>query len=717
MRTRAQRYRDSVGRFKRTSQATQRDEQQWYANLGLTGRFVDLFNRVSRTDPNRWTVVFVKWDRAEANLDATLSIPVDDAHINTIGTAGQTAMDTFSEAYRLDTQYREEFSGYLQGFAHSAQGIATVATVVRDISFAAAVGIAVVVAAPVVFAAAGTATAALGVTGTTAVVLQTGATAVALGGMGAAIEGTGQATAALVVEGSQLLSDLCNAQLTWQQALDRFDWGTVASEGWAGMKRGFVDGVLAYAGLGAERALHAGARVALNTVLGEAAQTMTAQMMRRALERAIAGGATGGVIGALDAGVKAAMEGKDIGEIGIAMERGFVLGAAIGTALGGGAGALEGRAAARSVPQMTEELEGLLRTDPEAFARRFNELVSGMSASEREAFAREVAGRRFVDAAHYGPAQEAQAAGRTSVPPEHRYGADAFMDWTTAARTMEEHARTGQPLTVADLQAAHREAANSLPTPAGRLRAPGEDVLAGGGMGMQGWWSALSPEQLRVLQTNPHIELQMRGLVDAGLTAEQVAARFETAVITYPPGDQVRTRMEAFFAWYNANRNVGDPVAFAAAAQREMVSIHPFCDGNGRMSRLIMDHALESRGLPPALLRDPNIDYMVTSAAWQAEVRAGVVETFETAARHSRAFNEALRGGDPRRMAAAWQAILALAPAIRWLFVRTFVLAGKLRQTEIKALSPCRRSPALCCGGPNVSLNPGDALRPARCGE
>lgn len=74
-----------------------------------------------------------------------------------------------------------------------------------------------------------------------------------------------------------------------------------------------------------------------------------------------------------------------------------------------------------------------------------------------------------------------------------------------------------------------------------------------------------------------------------------------------------------------------------------------------------MDHALQAANIPPPLLRDPNLDYLVTSQAWADEVRLGVVETYRTASRHVTLFNEAARSGDPAAVAMHWGVIVGLA--------------------------------------------------------
>lgn len=44
------------------------------------------------------------------------------------------------------------------------------------------------------------------------------------------------------------------------------------------------------------------------------------------------------------------------------------------------------------------------------------------------------------------------------------------------------------------------------------------------------------------------------------------------------------------------------PVEYAATLHRDFIYIHPFEDGNGRTARLLMNHALLSKGYPPVVI-------------------------------------------------------------------------------------------------------------------
>lgn len=58
-----------------------------------------------------------------------------------------------------------------------------------------------------------------------------------------------------------------------------------------------------------------------------------------------------------------------------------------------------------------------------------------------------------------------------------------------------------------------------------------------------------------------------------------------------PPSDAVPTEMQTFLDWVNAEPGI-DPVLKAAIAHLWFVSIHPFEDGNGRITRTITDMLL-----------------------------------------------------------------------------------------------------------------------------
>lgn len=58
----------------------------------------------------------------------------------------------------------------------------------------------------------------------------------------------------------------------------------------------------------------------------------------------------------------------------------------------------------------------------------------------------------------------------------------------------------------------------------------------------------------------------------------------------------VSKEMEDFFFWYETNKNSLHPIVLAAELHERLVTIHPFIDGNGRTSRLVMNLILLQNG-------------------------------------------------------------------------------------------------------------------------
>lgn len=73
--------------------------------------------------------------------------------------------------------------------------------------------------------------------------------------------------------------------------------------------------------------------------------------------------------------------------------------------------------------------------------------------------------------------------------------------------------------------------------------------------------------------------------------------------------DQIAGEMAALFTWATSERDNYHPVEFAAQLHKRFVFIHPFIDGNGRLSRLLMNFALIQDGymlsvIPPVLRQE-----------------------------------------------------------------------------------------------------------------
>lgn len=61
--------------------------------------------------------------------------------------------------------------------------------------------------------------------------------------------------------------------------------------------------------------------------------------------------------------------------------------------------------------------------------------------------------------------------------------------------------------------------------------------------------------------------------------------------------------MEELMLWYNENKTELHTVELSALMHLKLVTIHPFIDGNGRTSRLLMNLILLQNGFPIAILK------------------------------------------------------------------------------------------------------------------
>lgn len=78
----------------------------------------------------------------------------------------------------------------------------------------------------------------------------------------------------------------------------------------------------------------------------------------------------------------------------------------------------------------------------------------------------------------------------------------------------------------------------------------------------------------------------------------------------YTPAVQVPNEMESLVKWYEQNRQGMHPIEMAALFHHKLAAIHPFPDGNGRVSRLGMNFILIQNWYPPAIIRQQfRLDY------------------------------------------------------------------------------------------------------------
>jgi hypothetical protein len=102
------------------------------------------------------------------------------------------------------------------------------------------------------------------------------------------------------------------------------------------------------------------------------------------------------------------------------------------------------------------------------------------------------------------------------------------------------------------------------------------------------------------------------------LTQELVAALLKERIDTFE-------KEAAALGELTTSAKIERYIQLIARFQKDYVSIHPFPDGNGRTSRLLLNYLAERAGLPAPRLAYPNEDLFWTTAMWEQQVREGIL--------------------------------------------------------------------------------------------
>ncbi len=84
-----------------------------------------------------------------------------------------------------------------------------------------------------------------------------------------------------------------------------------------------------------------------------------------------------------------------------------------------------------------------------------------------------------------------------------------------------------------------------------------------------------------------------------------------------PSPAEIPPLLRDYFRWYERSKQKLHPVELASLAHLKFVTVHPFADGNGRISRLIMNFILHRNGFPML-----NITYQKRSSYYNALERS-----------------------------------------------------------------------------------------------
>lgn len=144
------------------------------------------------------------------------------------------------------------------------------------------------------------------------------------------------------------------------------------------------------------------------------------------------------------------------------------------------------------------------------------------------------------------------------------------------------------------------------------------------------WKSAITPDGL-----------DTRRLIKVGDYKEQPnSVRLPNGeIFEYASPTETPILMSELIDWYRSEEEGLHPVTLAAMLHYKFVRIHPFDDGNGRVSRLLMNYVLMRNGLPPVIIKskdkdnylralhqadigdyEPFIDYIAEQLLWSLDI-------------------------------------------------------------------------------------------------
>ena len=129
--------------------------------------------------------------------------------------------------------------------------------------------------------------------------------------------------------------------------------------------------------------------------------------------------------------------------------------------------------------------------------------------------------------------------------------------------------------------------------------------------------------------------LRFHSLILHGVQSED-AGRYRTGRVRvagsqriFPNPLKVPDLMAEYFAFYEDHKVTMHPVEMAAHLHQKLVNIHPFVDGNGRVSRLVMNLHLLQNGYPVTILSAENQKRRAYYSALEAFNDGDNSESFE----------------------------------------------------------------------------------------
>lgn len=132
-----------------------------------------------------------------------------------------------------------------------------------------------------------------------------------------------------------------------------------------------------------------------------------------------------------------------------------------------------------------------------------------------------------------------------------------------------------------------------------------------------------TPEQIKAIEQNPLLSFRREPPDDEAST---------TGFIVYPhPKSGTETQeaiakdLDELCEWFNTAKKQGsyNPHIIAGLLQHRLISLHPFLDGNGRLTRVLMNWSLENDGEAPSVIDNPGEDILTDEDTWISYIEQG----------------------------------------------------------------------------------------------
>jgi len=132
-----------------------------------------------------------------------------------------------------------------------------------------------------------------------------------------------------------------------------------------------------------------------------------------------------------------------------------------------------------------------------------------------------------------------------------------------------------------------------------------------------------TPEQISAIEQNPLLSFRREPPDDEEST---------TGFIVYPhPKSGVQTQeaivkdLDELCEWFNSakKQDTYNPHIVAGLLQHRLISLHPFLDSNGRLTRVLMNWSLENDGESPSVIDNPGEDILTDEDTWISYITEG----------------------------------------------------------------------------------------------